>query len=253
MTRKRKTIKRTVVISDLQVPYHDPKAVHNVAKFIRKWRPDRVVTVGDEIDLPQLSRWERGLAGEFAGTLDADRQKTQEVLFDLGVTDMVRSNHTDRLYNSIKTRLPAFADLPELRFENWLGLTDLGIKFHRNPFPVAKGWIVLHGDEGQVSQKGGQTALGLAIRHGKSVVCGHTHRAGLSGLTMASGGVLGGILWGFEVGNLMNFKNAKYLKGGSGNWQQGFGLLYERKGQVTPVFVPIERDGSFTVEGKIYG
>jgi hypothetical protein len=253
MTRKRKTIKRTVVISDLQVPYHDPKAVHNVAKFIRKWRPDRVVTVGDEIDLPQLSRWERGLAGEFAGTLDADRRKTQEVLFDLGVTDMVRSNHTDRLYNSIKTRLPAFADLPELRFENWLGLPDLGIKFHRDPFPIAKGWIVLHGDEGSVSQKGGQTALGLAIRHGKSVVCGHTHRAGLSGLTMASGGVLGGILWGLEVGNLMNFKDAKYLKGGSGNWQQGFGLIYERKGQITPVFVPVERDGSFTVEGKIYG
>ena len=253
MTRKRKTIKRTVVISDLQVPYHDSKAVRNVAKFIRKWRPDAVVTVGDEIDLPQLSRWERGLAGEFAGTLDADRRKTQEVLFDLGCTDMVRSNHTDRLYNSIKTRLPAFADLPELRFENWLGLSDLGIKFHRNPFPIAKGWIVLHGDEGQVSQKGGQTALGLAIRHGKSVVCGHTHRAGLSGLTMASGGVLGGILWGLEVGNLMNFKDAKYLKGGSGNWQQGFGLIYERKGQVTPVFVPVERDGSFTVEGKIYG
>lgn len=253
MTRKKKKIKRTVVISDLQVPYHDPKAVRNVAKFIRKWRPDRVVTVGDEIDLPQLSRWERGLAGEFAGTLDADRRKTQEVLFDLGVTDMVRSNHTDRLYNSIKTRLPAFADLPELRFENWLGLPDLGIKFHRNPFPVAKGWIVLHGDEGSVSQKGGQTALGLAIRHGKSVICGHTHRAGLSGLTMASGGVLGGILWGLEVGNLMNFKDAEYLKGGSGNWQQGFGLIYERKGQVTPVFVPIERDGSFTVEGKIYG
>jgi predicted phosphodiesterase len=253
MTRKRKTIKRTVVISDLQVPYHDPQAVRNVAKFIRKWRPDKVVTVGDEIDLPQLSRWERGLAGEFAGTLDADRRKTQEVLFDLGVTDMVRSNHTDRLYNSIKTRLPAFADLPELQFENWLGLRDLGIKFHRNPFPIAKGWIVLHGDEGQVSQKGGQTALGLAIKHGKSVVCGHTHRAGLSGLTMASGGVLGGILWGLEVGNLMNFKDAKYLKGGSGNWQQGFGLIYERKGQVTPVFVPIERDGSFTVEGKVYG
>jgi hypothetical protein len=85
------------------------------------------------------------------------------------------------------------------------------------------------------------------------VVCGHTHRAGLSGLTQASGGVLGGILWGFEVGNLMNFKDAKYLKGGAGNWQQGFGLIYESRGKVTPVFVPIEKDGSFMVEGKVYG
>jgi hypothetical protein len=71
---------------------------------------------------------------------------------------------------------------------------------------------------------------------------------------MASGGVFtGNTLWGLEVGNLMNFKEAKYLKGGSGNWQQGFGLIYEHKNRVTPVFVPIERDGSFVVEGKVYG
>jgi hypothetical protein len=246
-------LKTTVIISDLQVPYHDQKAVKNVAKFIKRFKPDRVASVGDEIDLPQLSRWERGLAGEFAGTLDRDRRITQEVLYDLQITDISRSNHSDRLFNSIKTRLPALGALPELQFENWLGLTDLGIKYWRDPMPIAKNWIILHGDEGTTSNKGGLTALGLATRHGKSVVCGHTHRAGISGLTMASGGVLGGILWGFEVGNLMNFKDAKYLKGGSGNWQQGFGIIYEHKGRVSPVFVPIERDGSFVVEGRVYG
>ena len=36
------------------------------------------------------------------------------------------------MYNSIKTRMPAFAALPELRFENWLGLKDLGITSLRN-------------------------------------------------------------------------------------------------------------------------
>lgn len=252
-TRKKKTIRRSILISDLQCPYHDPKAVKNVAAFIKRWKPDRVATVGDEIDLPQLSRWERGLAGEFAGTLDRDRRITQEVLFDLRVTDMVRSNHTDRLYNSIKTRLPALAALPELQFENWLGLKDLGIKFWRDPMPIAKGWIVLHGDEGNVSQKGGQTAIGLAERHGLSVVCGHTHRAGLTHKTHSSGGKVIRTLWGFEVGNLMSFKSAGYLKGGSGNWTQGFGLLYEDKSRVQPVFVGIEADGSFIVEGRRYG
>ena len=147
-----------------------------------------------------------------------------------------------RSYNSIKTRMPAFAALPELRFENWLGLKDLGITYWRDPMPIAPNWIVLHGDEGSVAQKGGLTALGLAIKHGKSVVCGHTHRGGLSGLTMASGGVLGHTLWGLEVGNLMSFKSARYLKGGSGNWQQGFGLLYVDERKVTPVFVPINRE-----------
>ena len=247
------TIKRIVLVSDLQCPYHDEIAVRNLSRFIKRWKPHRVASVGDEIDLPQLSKWERGLAGEFAGTLDRDRKITQDVLWKLQVTDIVRSNHSDRLYNSIKTRMPAFAALPELRFENWLGLKDLGITYWRDPMPIAPNWIVLHGDEGSVAQKGGLTALGLAIKHGKSVVCGHTHRGGLSGLTMASGGVLGHTLWGLEVGNLMSFKSARYLKGGSGNWQQGFGLLYVDERKVTPVFVPINRDGSFTVEGRTYG
>ena len=247
------TIKRIVLVSDLQCPYHDEIAVRNLSRFIKRWKPHRVASVGDEIDLPQLSKWERGLAGEFAGTLDRDRKITQDVLWKLQITDIVRSNHSDRLYNSIKTRMPAFAALPELRFENWLGLKDLGITYWRDPMPIAPNWIVLHGDEGSVAQKGGLTALGLAIKHGKSVVCGHTHRGGLSGLTMASGGVLGHTLWGLEVGNLMSFKSARYLKGGSGNWQQGFGLLYVDERKVTPVFVPINRDGSFTVEGRTYG
>ncbi len=33
-------MKRIAVISDLQVPFHDERAVKNVAAFIRKWKPD---------------------------------------------------------------------------------------------------------------------------------------------------------------------------------------------------------------------
>jgi hypothetical protein len=40
-------MKRTVVIPDLQVPYHDPVAVKNVAAYIKAVRPDSVVTLGD--------------------------------------------------------------------------------------------------------------------------------------------------------------------------------------------------------------
>ncbi len=51
------TIKRIVVISDLQVPFHDKKAVKNVAQFIRKYKPDDVLCVGDEtiLDLEAMA------------------------------------------------------------------------------------------------------------------------------------------------------------------------------------------------------
>jgi hypothetical protein len=245
-------MKKVVVISDLQVPYHDPVAIRNVVAFIKRFKPDQVITIGDEIDLPQISRWTEGTPGWFEQSLGADRDATVEILWDLQVTDMIRSNHTDRLYNVIMKKIPAFLALPELKFEKFMKLDELGIKFHRKPLEFAPDWIAIHGDEGSVKPTPGLTALDAARKHGKNVVCGHTHRAGQSAFTEASGGVLGRILRGVEVGNLMDFKKAGYMKG-TGNWQQAFAVFYVDKKTVTNTIVHIEKDGSFVFEGKRYG
>ena len=236
----------------MQVPYHDERAVRNVASFIRRFKPDQVITIGDEIDLPQISRWTEGTPGWFEQSLGSDRDATVEILWNLQVTDMIRSNHTDRLYNVIMKKIPAFLALPELKFEKFMKLDELGIKFHRKPLEFAPDWIAIHGDEGSVKPTPGLTALDAARKHGKSVVCGHTHRAGQSAFTEASGGVLGRILRGVEVGNLMDFKKAGYMKG-TGNWQQAFAVFYVDKKTVTNTIVHIEKDGSFVFEGKRYG
>ncbi len=236
----------------MQVPYHDERAVRNVASFIRRFKPDQVITIGDEIDLPQISRWTEGTPGWFEQSLGADRDATVEILWDLQVTDMIRSNHTDRLYNVIMKKIPAFLALPELKFEKFMKLDELGIKFHRKPLEFAPDWIAIHGDEGSVKPTPGLTALDAARKHGKSVVCGHTHRAGQSAFTEASGGVLGRVLRGVEVGNLMQFSKAGYMKG-TGNWQQAFAVFYVDKKTVTNTIVHIEKDGSFVFEGKRYG
>ena len=245
-------MKKVVVISDLQVPYHDERAVRNVASFIKRFKPDQVITIGDEIDLPQISRWTEGTPGWFEQSLGSDRDATVEILWDLQVTDMIRSNHTDRLYNVIMKKIPAFLALPELKFEKFMKLDELGIKFHRKPLEFAPDWIAIHGDEGSVKPTPGLTALDAARKHGKSVVCGHTHRAGQSAFTEASGGVLGRVLRGVEVGNLMQFSKAGYMKG-TGNWQQAFAVFYVDKKAVTNTIVHIEKDGSFVFEGKRYG
>ena len=236
----------------MQVPYHDERAVRNVAAFIRRFKPDQVITIGDEIDLPQISRWTEGTPGWFEQSLGTDRDATVEILWDLQVTDMIRSNHTDRLYNVIMKKIPAFLALPELKFEKFMKLDTLGIKFHRKPLEFAPDWIAIHGDEGSVKPTPGLTALDSARKHGKSVVCGHTHRAGQSAFTEASGGVLGRVLRGVEVGNLMDFKKAGYTKGVA-NWQQAFAVFYVDKKTVTNTIIHIEKDGSFVFEGKRYG
>ena len=245
-------MKRILIISDLQIPYHDPKLVTNLIGFVKRYKPDQIVSIGDEIDLPSVSRWERGTIGEYAGTIGRDRDMTVKILEQLRVTDVVRSNHTDRLFNYIANQAPGLMGIPELQLENFLRLPELGITYHKKPMPIAPNWIAVHGDHGRISQIAGQTALKQALQHGKSVVCGHTHRLGLTHATEASGGVIGRILTGLEVGNSMQFSKASYTHG-SANWQQGFGLLYVDGRNVTPVAVPVQRDGSFIVEGKRYG
>lgn len=244
-------MRRIWIISDLQVPFHDVKAVDAVAQAIADLKgPDDVVaTAGDEIDLQTISRWSQGTALEWERSIGKDRDATVQVLRDLQVQVCIRSNHTDRLYNSMMKRLPGLIGLPELELANFLRLPELGIHYSEEAYPIAPGWNLMHGDEAGMSQIAGQTAAGLVRKVGTSIVCGHTHRLGLQPYTTSVNGKVTRTLWGFEVGNLMDMRKAKYAK--THNWQSGFGLLYVDGNHVTPCPVPIEKK-SFVIEGERY-
>jgi hypothetical protein len=111
---------RTVIVSDLQIPFHDRQATKNLISFIAKWKPDEVVTIGDEIDFNTISKWSEGTPEAYEQTLGTDRDEAVQVLYDLKVDHMIRSNHTDRLYTQIMRKIPSFLSLPELRFEKFM-------------------------------------------------------------------------------------------------------------------------------------
>jgi len=243
-------MKKIVCISDLQSPWHDSAATDTIAKFIKAYKPDSVVSVGDEIDLPQISRWEEGREGEWKRDLGKHRDITVKLLEQLQIKHISRSNHSDRLYNKIVSRAPGLLGLPELTIEKFLKLDSLGITYHHQPYELAPNWILVHGDEGNVQPTAGSTALGLAKRAGVSVVCGHTHRMGLTHWTQSWAGK-SKTVWGLEVGHLMNLKHAKYIKAGLFTWQQGFAILSVEGNTVIPQLVPIVNK-SFIVDGKIW-
>lgn len=248
-------MKRTVVIPDLQCPYEDTHVVRNLSLFIKAFRPDAVLTIGDEIDLPQISRWTENSPGWYEQTLAQDRDRTVDVLWSLfeysKEAHMVRSNHTDRLYKVIMKKIPAFLSLPELKFEKFLKLDEMGVKFWSTPMPIAKGWIAIHGDLGSLNPNPGLSALNQAKRHGQSVIMGHTHRAGRSAVSEASNGVLRRVLHGVEVGHAMDLKAAKYVS--TPNWQQAFAIVTENGKNVQVDLIYIEKDGTFQVHGRRYG
>src|SRR6187549_2425750 len=213
------------IISDLQVPFHDKRAVSAVATWVADLGASRVACVGDVLDQTQVGQWVKGRAGEYDGQLASSRDQAIEVMRDLGITELSRSNHDDRLEKYVSNHAPGLAGLPELTTEEFMGLNELGIQFHRKPSQVAPGWLMMHGDEVGYSRIAGGTALGLARKTGSSVVCGHTHKVGLAHDHSSVNGRVTRKLWGFEVGNLMEQKRATYLGAGYANWQQSVGAL----------------------------
>jgi hypothetical protein len=244
-------MKKIILVPDLQVPYQDQPKVDLLAKFIKAYKPDNVVSVGDEIDFPTISRWTKGRPGEYERTIGRDRDMAVKVLEQLQIKHMVRSNHTDRLYNTVVSRVPGLLGAPELTLENFLRLPSLGITYHSMGYEVAPNWIVLHGDEGTINSNSGMTALNLAKRIGKSVACGHTHRAGLISYAESYGGKTTRRLYGLEVGNLMDQRKALYLKAGAANWTQAFGILTVEGKSVFPQLIPFVGN-SFVVDGKLW-
>ena len=242
-----------VAIPDLQVPFHTPKAVNNIADFIKKFKPTTVVSVGDEMDFQTISKWSSGTILEYEGTISKNRDETVRILEQLQISHMARSNHTDRLFNYISIKAPGLLGIPELTLENFLKLPELGITLHNEPYELAPGWLLMHGDEGSQNSTAGQTALGLAKRTNMSVICGHTHRQASIPFTQAYTGGEVKTIYGFETGNLMDYSKAKYIKGGMTNWQHGFGLLYVDGKTVTPAAIPIQKDGSFIADGFKWG
>ena len=236
----------------MQIPFHDQHAIKNLVSFIKSFKPDEVVTIGDEIDFNTISRFADGTPEAYEQTLGDDRDAAVQVLYDLQVSHMVRSNHSDRLYTKIMLKIPSFLSLPELRFEKFMRLDELGITYHRSAFNIAPGWVAVHGDHTPLKMHGGLSALEAARRYGKSVISGHTHRMGRSSYTEAINGRRGRILHGVEVGNLMDMSKANYVKGYA-NWQSGFAIMYVKDNNVQVDLIYIEKDGTFIVAGKRYG
>ncbi len=249
-------IKKVVVLSDYQVPYQDRKAVALLHDFIWDYKPNELWIVGDWIDQPEPSRWSRGNAGEYARTLQASVNEATDLLADLRhimgrrPIHFKTGNHDIRVEKYVSQYAPALRSLSSLTLEEMLDLDRLNITLHRKPVELAPNWLLAHGDEGALSRIAGGTAMNLAKRFGKSVVCGHTHRLGLQAFTTSLNGKVTEQLYGFEVGNMMRLNAAHYV-GGSANWQQGFGLLTVKDRQVFPTPVYLHK-GQFIVNNKHY-
>lgn len=251
---------RIVIIPDTQMPYDDRKATKALIRFIGDWQPDRVIHIGDVMDYPTPSRWSKGSAEEFSKVLRAHNEQAKRRLlaplrevYD-GPVGFHEGNHDLRAREYLSRYAPALAEYQDVfSIEQLLDFEGFGIEMLPAFYRVAPGWITTHGHKGKISlsQIAGNTALNAAKKFQCSVIMGHTHRYGISSYSFGYGGSIRQTVTGMEVGNLMDMKAANYLAGGTGNWQQGFGLLTVDRTHVKPEIIPITR-GRFVVDGETW-
>ncbi|MFJ8041186.1 metallophosphoesterase [Kitasatospora sp. NPDC096147] len=253
-------MKRVVVISDTQIPFEDKRALRNVIKFVHEYQPDEVLQIGDLVDYPAPSRWSAGTRAEFEGNVIRDSEYAKRNFlaplrsgYD-GPVKILEGNHDARPRTYLAAKAPALAAEDQFyKFENLLDFKGFGVERAEPYYQFAPGWVAVHGHESPgMSQVPGATARLKAVKAGVSLVMGHTHRLAISPHTTGHNGKLTTI-YGFEVGHLMDVKQAGYLKNGPANWQKGFGLFYCGAHGATPHAIPVEPDGSFVVEGQRYG
>lgn len=251
--------KRIVVLPDTQIPYHDRKGLNAIIRFIGEFNPDQVIHIGDVMDFPQPSRWNKGTAGEFEGSVFKDADVCKRLFLEPlrkvydGKVGLHEGNHDERPRTYLAKYAPALAESGAFNIDNLLDLNGFGVDLLPDFYDVAPGWITTHGHKGGISlsRYAGHTALGAAAKFGKSVVMGHTHRLGLTSHSSGYDSRITKTVHGFEVGNLMNMKQAHYLKGAAGNWQHGFGILTVDGSHVSPEPILINK-GRFTVDGNSY-
>lgn len=164
----RKKNQRILVISDTHFPYAHPQCIKFLSAIRDKYKPDRVVHIGDEIDLHSISYHETdpsllSPAEEFRQAI-----KQLETLYKMFPNvDVIESNHGSLVYRKAKSA----------------GLPKQVIKSYNEILQAPKGWrwhfdlTITASDGSPIYFCHGKTAThgGLSKSMGMNCVQGHYH------------------------------------------------------------------------------
>lgn len=246
-------MKLTMVLSDLQLPYHDRKALGAVCNLLADRASDisELHQIGDFFDFLAISRFSAGTPQEDGRGLQREIDVAEDVMGDLNKAapavpkTRIRGNHDDRLDKYLSTKARGLRGLKSLDYDTLTLASAYGWETKAEPYPLAPGTVAVHGLA--VRKFSGHTAHAHLERLPGNVVHGHTHRAGLVYRTLGNTS-----RWAMEVGCLMDRRKATYLQCGAADWQLAIGAVYSEGSASWPVLMQLRSDRSLMFEGRRY-
>lgn len=250
-------LKDYLIVPDLQIPHHDKRFAARLVDLIAFIEPTGVIFIGDNVDCTAPAVWNKGTAEEFAGTLQNEFDVWRELGLSIrkgydGFIGVHMGNHEKRIEKYLRDKAPALQSLESLKLENLMSLDELGAVRLPDNYDIAPGWVTHHGDFASLSDIAGRTAGNYSAKLGKSVIIGHTHRAGLTAESFGYNGRWR-TRYGMEVGHGMDPKKAGYTNG-IANWQKAFGYLevWDEGKYINPHLTYARPDGTFIFQGELY-
>lgn len=167
-------------------PFHCETSMALALSITKSLRPDRIINLGDTIDLAEFSRFE--ILPEFASTTQAALDRAHEFLAQQREAsredtqiELIEGNHDRRLGNFITANARAALRLrqantpeswPVLSIPSLLRLDELGVEYIEG-YPAGITWIndrlaCVHGERLKVSQ--------VVDEERVSIIQGHIHR-----------------------------------------------------------------------------
>lgn len=253
-------MRTTLIIPDIQWPFHDGLALKKVLQVVEDVQPHQVVQIGDGIDFPQVSQWSVGTAGMYADTLQEHihgyRKGFLQEVRDRAPGARLRwleGNHDLRVTAFVKKYAPALAALDSLSIPSLFSLDDSGWSYEKGPINIGTNVYAIHGHEcGGYSSTISAWDAKFTKRYGshRSYVFGHTHQPALVTRAYGFEGKLDS-RFTMNVGSIMDPVKATYLKDGSASWTMSFGLIHDDGKRVYPELV-VMTDRGFILNGRKY-
>jgi len=171
---------KTLIISDLHIPYHDNKAIEQALSYGLKKDVGCILINGDLFDFAGISRHEkdwrqRTVTQEFEAVrafLNGLR-----AMFPKAKIVFKEGNHCERWEKWLFLKAPEIFDDNEFKLETRLRLAELKIDYVRDKRPVQIGKLtVLHGHELAGGSGGVNPARATFLKTLSSVLVGHYHK-----------------------------------------------------------------------------
>jgi predicted phosphodiesterase len=173
--------KRTLVLSDVHLPYHDIAALTAAIEVGVEAKVDCVLVNGDLLDCHTLSRFERDPeARDFAQELEASFEFWDVLRKTFPAARLVYKlgNHDERYQRFVTAKAPELYGVEALRFDRLLRLDTWRVEMVEDKRVIRMGRLnVLHGHEyktGFVAPV--NTARGLFLRAKACALQGHNHQ-----------------------------------------------------------------------------